>query len=74
MKAKIAVLQESSVHTTEDLLFLEEEDFVQMFPNPTDHILRRKLESIILYRNSGFDWSQNLTPGEVIAKTTRAVN
>ena len=58
----------------EDLLFFEETDFAQMFPNANDRILRRKLESVILYKNSGFEWSEDLTPGEVFAKTTRALN
>ena len=73
-EAHIAVLQESGANTMEDLLFFEETDFAQMFPNANDRILRRKLESVILYKNSGFEWSEDLTPGEVIAKTTRALN
>ena len=68
----IAVLSASGVNSEEDLLFLEESDLTQIFPNANDRTLRRKIEAVILCKKSGFKWSDDLTPREIIAKNVQA--
>ena len=55
------------------MLFYDESDIIQLFPNSVYHTRRRKLEGVNLYKNFGVEWSEDLTPINIIYKTIQVI-
>ena len=68
MEDHIATLSAIGITSEKDLLLYDESVLNQIFPNANDRTPRRKLEAVILYKNSGSEWSNDLTPRDIIAK------